>query len=184
MQLHHIFSNAPSGIRYYVTCNLVYFVRENRRPAHSFICAIPAREKREWRAVERASARKGANLAAALRVLEKRWAVEKAWPVRYADYCAAAVSPTRTRALQSRFIVGIFTRAESDGRHRRRRSSFSFNFYVMHQRHHHSLIRRSCCCCCSCWFWFCRCCFFRPVCSPTRAPLCAGWTGWFARMPS
>lgn len=68
MQLHHIFSNAPSGIRYYVTCNLVYFVHESRRSACSFICAISrAREKREV-AVHREgfSRGRGANLAAAL----------------------------------------------------------------------------------------------------------------------
>lgn len=62
-------------------CNLVYFVRESRRPVVLFYLRDLTREKREWRSVEGASREDwgggGANLAAALRVLEKTMSCRK-----------------------------------------------------------------------------------------------------------
>lgn len=185
MQLHHIFLNAPSDITYYVTCNPVYFVRENCRSGILLYLHDLAREagvvvRREG------SSRERANLAAAaLRVLEKRWAVEKTWPVRYADYCAvASLSLERVELLGLALLSAtVFSLAAScrGSTLLRRRSLSSFNFYIMHQcqilGHPPQLLldsavvispaggRRS-------------------ARSPTRAPLHAGWTGRSARMPS
>lgn len=140
MQLHHIFLNAPLGITYYVTCNLVYFVHENCRSVYSSICTI-SREKREWRSVERAYRARGRIQPPRLLGFSKNDELSK----KRDRFVTRIIAPLHLfHSNASSFSISLYCRQQSFhsvrlvgahvARSLHRRSLSSFNFYVMHQR--------------------------------------------------